>query len=90
MIRVYLLERGFITNLVFDPLQVQEWMLVRIASENFSEEWTAGSQDDFVSGDLRGVVTGQSYVEKVFLLPQVAECCTNVGLKIIPTKAEFF
>jgi len=59
-----------------------------VAPENVPEEGRACRQDDFVSLDL-GIITSESHVEKVFLLPQFSEGNTNVSLKIVPTETEF-
>jgi len=61
---------------------------VWVASEHIPEEWRACRQNDFVSLDLR-IITGESHVEKVFLLPQLTEGNTNVCLKIVPAETEF-
>ena len=78
-------ERAY---LVFNSLEVEERMLMRIPPENFSEEGAAGSDDDLMGLQLR-VVTGESDIKKIFLLPQVPEGGAHVGLKVIPTEAKF-
>ena len=59
-----------------------------VLTEDVAEERAAGGDDDLVSFDLI-VITGQSYVEKVFLLPKLPKGPADVGLEVIPLQAEF-
>ena len=74
--------------LVFNSLQVEERVLMRVPPQNFSEEGAAGSDDDLVGLQLR-ILTGESHIKKIFLFPQVPESCAHVGFKVIPAEAEF-
>ena len=58
-----------------------------VLTEDVAEERAAGRDDDLVSFDLI-VITGQSYVEKVFLLSELPEGPADVGLEVIPLEAE--
>ena len=73
---------------MFHSLQVEERMLVGVSPENFSEEGTAGSNDDFVSLQL-GVLTSEGHIKEIFLLPEVPEGGAHVGLEVVPAEAEF-
>jgi len=59
-----------------------------VAAENIPEEWRASAQNHFVCLNLT-VITGESNIEKVFLLPEFSKSDTDVRLKIIPAEAEF-
>ena len=63
-------------------------MLVGVLPEDIAEEGAAGGDDHLVSFDLI-VITGQSYVEKVFLVPELPKGPTDVGLEVVPLQAEF-
>ena len=58
-------------------------MLVRISSENISEEGTAGRNDHFMCLYLI-VVTGESKIKEVLVISQLSEGATNVILEVIP------
>ena len=58
-------------------------MLMWISAEEILEERTAGGEDDFVGLDLV-ILTGKSHVKEVPIVPQLPECYTHIGLKIIP------
>ena len=47
--------------LVFDPLEVEQWVLVRVTSENFSEERTAGCQDHLEESSQARVTSKKSF-----------------------------
>ena len=64
-------------------------MGVGVASEDGSEEGRARREDDFVGLDLL-IITGQSHIEEVFVVPQFTERCGDVGFKVVPPKAELF
>ena len=58
-----------------------------VLTEDAAEERAAGGDDDLVSFDLI-VITGQSYVKKVLLVPELPKGPTNVGLEVVPLQAE--
>ena len=73
--------------LVFDAFQVQEGMTVWISFEDRPEERRASGEDDFVSLQLVPL-TGQCYVEKVFVVPELSEGGAYVALELVPLEAE--
>ena len=73
--------------LVFDALEVEEGMLVRIPTKDVPEERTASREDDFVSLHL-GIITGKGDIKEVLLLTEFSESNADVGLEVIPPQAE--
>ena len=73
--------------LVFDALEVEEGMLVRIPTKDVPEERTASREDDFVSLHL-GIITGEGDIKEVLLLTEFSESNADVGLEVIPPQAE--
>jgi hypothetical protein len=75
---------------ILDPLEVEEGVLVGVAAQNVAEEGGAGGQNDLVGLQLLLIITAQSYVEKIFVIPELAECHTNITFKVVPSQAKLF
>ena len=67
----------------FDTLQVEKWVLVRVAVENVPEEGRAGRDDELVRAQLLALAH-QRHVQEVLGRAQVAEGRADVGLEVIP------
>lgn len=81
---------------VADPSEVDEGVGVgegrahRLAQECVSEEGRAGRKDDLVGleGVVGIIVDGEADVEEVLLVAELLEGARNVGLEVVPPKAE--
>jgi hypothetical protein len=70
---------------VVDALEINERILMGIASENLPEEWAAGGQDDLVRLDLLvAVVATEGDVKKLLLGAEVDKGRADVRLKVVP------
>ena len=54
-----------------------------IVEQNVSEEWAAGTKDNFVGFDLLVVNCCQSYIGKVLVNLQLFEGVLGNGLKVV-------
>jgi len=60
-----------------------------VPPEDVPEEGGAGRENHLVSLQLL-IFTCQSHVKEVFVVTQLSECNTNVGLEVIPTETKLF
>ena len=67
------------------------WHLKALAKhlQNSFEKAAAGTENDFVGLDIV-ILTSYGHIEQVILISQIPERGTDIRLKIIPTKTEFF
>ena len=60
-----------------------------VGPQHTTEEGTAGGDDDLVGLDLL-IITGESHVEKVFIITELLEGTADIFLKIVPFQTELF
>ena len=52
--------------------------------ENFLQEWTRRSQDDFVRLHLLTILTHQSYIREIFVILQFLKSRIHILFELIP------
>ena len=69
------------------PLEVEQGVLVLVTPQHILKKWTTGTENNFVCLQLF-VITSESNVKELLLIPDVSKSRTNVSLKIIPAETE--
>merc|ERR1719186_1369397 len=70
-----------------DTLEVDERVLVGVATQDVPEEWATGTQNNFVCINLL-IITSEGHIKEVFVFSQFPESQTDVGFKVIPSQTK--
>ena len=59
-----------------------------VLDQHLFEEGTGCCQDHLMGLHLVTILTGQSHISKVKVLPQIPKGFVNIGIKVIPLEAK--
>ena len=60
-----------------------------MSSEEIPKEGAGGGEDNSVDLNVLIIITSESQIKQLLLVPQISDSQAQVGLELVPTKTEF-